>query len=273
MTRRMTKQIIIAVVFFLILFVIGLLIYSLTRPDPTCSDGKQNQSEEEIDCGGPCLSCELSKIKEIEVLSTDAVLNQSDFYDLVAQIKNPNQNYGSNKIPYQFKVYDSSNNLITNYSDSTYILPNQTKYIIQTKIKISRFFDRIELSFGQAEWEKLLDYQAPQLAIQQKEYRLLSAQETGFSQAKGVLVNRSSFDFEQVNIDVLLFDSFNQLVGLNVTEIRTLPSGQERDFFTTWFSQVKGEVALVEMEAETNVFDPDNYLSSGERMPEKFQEY
>lgn len=273
MTRRMTKQIIIAIVFFLTLFAIGFLIYSLTRPAPTCSDGIQNQDEEEIDCGGPCLSCELRELKEIEVLSTDAILNQSDFYDLVAQIKNPNQNYGSNQVPYQFKVYDSNNSLITNYSDSTYILPNQTKYIIQTKIRISRSFDRIEFSFGQIEWEKLVDYQMPQLAVQQKEYRLLDAQETGFSQARGVLVNKSSFDFEQVNVDILLFDSFNQLVGLNVTEIRTLLSGQERDFFATWFSQVKGEVVLVEMEVETNVFDPDNYLSSGERMPEKFQEY
>jgi len=273
MTRRTTKQIIIALIFSLILFGLGFLIYSLSRPAPTCSDGILNQGEEETDCGGPCLSCELLRIKEIEILSTEVILNQNDFYDLVFQIKNPNQNYGSGKVSYQFKIYDSSSNLITQYSDQTYILPNQTKYLVQTKIKIPRSFSKVELSFDDVKWQKLTDYQAPQLVVQQKEYRLLGSEEPGFSQTRGVLVNKSSFDFEKIGVDILLFDSFNRLIGLNMTEIRTLLTGQERDFFATWFNQIDDQVVYVEMEAETNVFDPDNYLSGGQRIPEKFQEY
>lgn len=273
MTRRTTKQIIIASVFFLVLFGIGFWIYLLSRPAPTCSDGIQNQGEEEVDCGGPCLSCELRRIEEIEVLSVKAVLNQNNFYDLVAQIKNPNQNYGSGIVSYQFEVYDSSGGLITKHSDLTYILPNQTKYLIQTKIEIPRSFSRVEISFGNVQWQKLTDYESPQLIVQEKEYRLLGSGESGFSQARGVLTNRSNFDFEKIDVDVLLFDSFNRLVGLNTTEIRTLLTGQERDFFATWFNQIDAQINSVKIEAETNVFNPDNYLSSGQRMPEKFQEY
>jgi len=273
MTRRQIKQTIIASVFFLILLGLGFLIYSVTRPDPTCADEIQNQGEEGIDCGGPCLSCELREIGEIKVLKAEAVLNQGNFYDLVAQVRNPNQNYGGDKVSYQFKAYDSDNNLVASRSGSTYILPNQTKYIVQTKVEINRLFNRIEFSLSGVEWEKMANYQSPQLVVQQKEYRLLESQEPGFSQARGILVNKSNFDFDRVDTDILLFNSSGRIVGLSATELRTLLSGQERDIFTTWFSQIDGQVVSIEMEPETNIFDPDNYLATGENPPERFQEY
>ena len=118
------------------------------------------------------------------------------------------------------------------------------------------------------EWKKLDDYQVPQLIIQQKEYRLLESEEPGFSQVRGVLVNKSSFDFDKIDIDVLIFNSSGQIIGLSTTELRTLLSGQERDFFTTWFNQIKGEVISVQIEPETNLFDSDNYLTTGQKIPE-----
>ncbi len=273
MTKRVLKQLIIISVFFLILLGIGFLIYLSYQPDPTCFDGIQNQEEEKIDCGGPCSSCELREIKEIEILKTEAILNKDNFYDLFAQIKNPNQNYGSGKISYQFRIYNSDGDLINKQSGQTYILPNQIKYLVYPKVNIPYLFNRVEISFDNVEWKKLDNYQVPRLIIQQREYRLLEETEPGFSQTRGVLVNKSSFDFDEINIDILLFNSFNQLVGLNTTELRTLLSGQERDFFTTWFNQIDGEVTSIQMEPETNLFDSDNYLTTGQRMPEKFQEY
>lgn len=273
MTRRAIKQIIIAFVYLLFFSGIGFLVYAFNRPAPTCFDGIRNQEEEDVDCGGPCLSCELKELKEIEVLWIEPVRNQNNFYDLVAKIKNQNQNYGSGKIPYQFKVYDKSNNLIAGIPGQTYLLPNQSKYLVKAKIEAVNSIGKINLSFGEAEWRKMDDYEVPQLAVQQKEYYRLKEPEPGFSQVKGVLVNRSNFDFEQVEIDVLLYDSLNKLVGINTTEIRTILSGQERDFFATWFNEIDSQVVSIEIEAETNIFDPDNYLSSGQRIPEKFQEY
>jgi len=63
------------------------------------------------------------------------------------------------------------------------------------------------------------------------------------------------------------------LLALNTTEIRTLLAGQERDFVATWFNQFSGQVVVVKVEAETNIFDQDNYLPAGAGEPERFQEY
>jgi hypothetical protein len=269
----MTKQIIIALIFFLILSGFGFLIYSFIKPAPSCTDGIRNQGEEGIDCGGVCDPCELVHTKEIDVLWVKVISGQGNFYDLAAKIKNPNQNYGSGQVPYQFELYDSQDNLIAKYSGITYILPNQTKYLLKIKAESNRLVKQVKLSFGQIEWEKLGDYQPPQLGIQQKEYRLLGNEEPGFSQARAVLINKTNFDFDKVDIDILLFDSSNRLLAINTNEIRTLLAGQERDFFSVWFNQIYGQVAFVEIEAETNIFDPDNYLPSSGKEPEKFQEY
>lgn len=276
MSRRLSKQLIIALIFLFILSGFGFLVYYFIQPAPSCFDKIQNQGEEEIDCGGPCLPCELVNIKEIEILWAKALPGQNDFYDIAAQIKNPNQNYGSGQIPYYFELYDSQDNLVAQYSGSTFILPNQTKYLVQVRIKASQVsyqVSKVNLSFGEIEWQKLEDYQLPQLFIQEKEYHLLESQELGFSQAKGVLINKTNFDFDKISLDVLLFDSFHQLLALNSTEVRTLLAGQERDFVTTWFEEIEESVSSIEIEAETNIFDPSNYLSPGRGELERFQEY
>lgn len=276
MTRRFSKQLIIALIFLFILSGFGFLVYYFSQPAPSCFDGIQNQGEEGIDCGGPCLlTCEEKNLEEIEILWVKTLPGQNDFYDLAAQIKNLNQNYGSGQIPYHFELYDSGNNLIAQYSGSTFILPNQTKYLVQIRIEASHSgqVSEVNLSFGEIEWQKLEDYRLPQLFIQQKEYHLLESEELGFSQAKGVLINKTNFDFDKIDIDILLFDSFHQLIALNTTEVKTLLAGQGRDFVATWFEKIEGQVSFVEMEAETNVFDPSNYLSPSKEEPERFQEY
>ena len=273
MGGRIIKQLIIALIFILILSGFGFLIYQASQPEPSCFDGIQNQEEEKVDCGGPCSTCEVFTIEDIKVVWIKAVSNQENFYDLAAQIKNPNQNHGSGRVPYQFELYDSKGNLITQSGGITFILPNQTKYLLEVRVECLQPISRVKLLFSEIEWQKPEDYQAPQLAIQQKEYRLLPSEEAGFSQARGVLINKTNFDFEKIDIDVLLFNVSNKLLALNKTEIRTLSAGQERDFIVTWFSQINGQVASVEMEAETNIFDPDNYLPIIDGEIEKFQEY
>lgn len=269
---RLIKQIIIAFIFFSVLASIGYLIYYFNRTVPSCDDGILNQSEEGIDCGGSCEPCQLIDIEDLEILLVKAVPAQDNFYDLIVQIKNPNQNYGSEQVAYKFRLNDIENNLTLEFSGLTFILPNQSKYLIETKVEFSGSAPVIEFSLENVKWKKLEDYQPPQLIVQRKEYRLLGGDQLGSSQARGVLVNKSNFGFERINIDVLLLDASQNILAVNTTEMRTLLAGQERDFFITWSREIRGQVVSVEMEAETDIFDSNNYLSPGGK-PAKFQEY
>ena len=68
---RLAKQIIIAIIFFLILAGFGFLVYWNILPNPSCFDNIQNQNEEGIDCGGPCQSCEAAALKNLEIIWGD----------------------------------------------------------------------------------------------------------------------------------------------------------------------------------------------------------
>jgi len=264
--HRIIKQSIIILVYLLIFLAISTSVYySYFRHIPNCYDNIKNQNEEEIDCGGYCIPCELMNIKDIEVIWSKIIPNKTGFYDLAAQIWNPNQNYGTGYLPYTFELYDLQDQLIAQYSGRTFILPNQTKYLLNLRAKNTNKPEFIKLVFGQVEWEKPDDYSSSQLTIQQKQY--------SFSQVSAILFNESNYDFDKIDIDILLFDASHNLIGINSTEIRALLSWQKRDFIATWFEEVKGQVVFVEIEPETNIFDPSNRLPAKERGIEPFQDY
>ncbi len=273
MDRRIIKQIVIGLISLLVLSGLVFFVYWLFKPAPSCFDGVQNQGERGVDCGGPCLSCDELKLEDVEVLWLEAVIGQNGFYDLAARIRNPNQNYGTGELPYRFELFDDRNNLIGHYDGRTFILPNQTKYLVQIKVPSQGIVKRVALAFGEIKWLKLSDYQPPQLVINNKEYHLLGNAGLGYGQARAVLINKSSFDYENVEVDILLFDKSDNLIALNRTEVNALLSDQERDFTVTWFKEIIGQVALVEIEAETNIFDPNNFLSTKGEVPDRFQEY
>ena len=273
MRKRAIKQLIIALVYLFILACVIILILYFQKPEPSCFDGIKNQDEEEIDCGGPCISCELVNIESLKVLWTEVIPSEKGFYDLAARIKNPNQNYGSGKISYKFEIYDYNDNFVSDYSGETFILPNQTKYIVNTKIASDASVYRANIIFTNVDWKKPFNYNFPEFAVKQKEYYFLNDESLGVSQAKAILVNKSNFDFEEIGIDVLLFDSLDNLIAVNNNEIRTLPTGQERDFIVTWFHNIDGNVSRIEVEPETNIFDSDNYVPFNKEGTEEFQKY
>jgi len=273
MDKRVFKRLVILSIFISILTLLSLGIYFSQRLVPSCVDGIKNQKEEGIDCGGPCPPCELVYAQNPVLLWIKIFSPQEGVYDLVVKIKNPNQNYGSGEVPYQLGLYDSKGGLIKLLKGTTFILPNQTKYLVLNRIKSEQIVKKAILSFGEIHWQELKNLTS-ELFIKGKKYYLISdSDKAGFSQARGVVVNHSNFDFDKVGINILLFDDSHRLLSAQNTEIRTLLAGQEREFIVTWFNPIEGKVASVEMEAETNLFDLDNYLSTPPSELEKFQEY
>src|SRR3989344_6654280 len=68
MSPRMAKRLFYGAIFaaFWIAMVIIINLGS-SREVPTCFDGRQNQEEEKIDCGGPCTPCVLKDLKQLIV--------------------------------------------------------------------------------------------------------------------------------------------------------------------------------------------------------------
>lgn len=251
-----TKQIIIGLVYFLIFALIAAGVYFFYfRPEPTCFDNKQNQGEEQIDCGGPCPSCELRTLQNLKVLWVKALETQEQHYDLAARIHNPNQNYGASSFHYRFNLYDLNNQLIATEEGTDFILPREKKYLVAIKIPAEGSVAKISLEIDKdIQWVKAHDYQAPEVEIFDKKYEVLK-EDLIFSRASGRVKNFGHFDYKNVRLVVLLFDSDSEPVAVNLINIDFLAAGQERYFSAPWFFEIFGEVSVIDAESQVNLYE------------------
>ena len=270
MDYRQRKQLFIIISYFLFFSLIIFLVYYIWfRHIPTCNDGIKNQRETEIDCGGPCSSCEIKTLKDVNIVWVKAFPIKQGIYDLAAYIDNLNPNYGSGNLSYEFFLYDASDNVIISKKGVTFILPGKPAYVIEPYITTQQSVSRVKLVLSQPKWEKLEGFEQDLFFIKDKKYSLLD-KSVGYSQVSGIVKNNSSFDFDRVNVDVIILNSQNQPIGVNKTEIRTLVAGEERYFTSQWFTEIKGDVVSEEVMAETNAFQNTNFMKRF-GTPEKFK--
>lgn len=276
MSYRFRKQTAISFVYFLILALIGFGVYlSYFRAAATCSDNKQNQDETGVDCGGSCISCERLTIKQPEVISAEAILLKKGQYDLLGQVVNPNPNFGLADLEYVFKLYDFSGNSLGEKKGHVFLLPNQTKYIMEGNASVFQPIGKTELVLTEApqtDWRQLAaDYRSPSIFIYEKQFKLLE-NEAASAEASGIIKNDSLFDFDRILVTVVLTDKEKKIMGVNKTEARTVLAGEDRYFSCSWFNKLSSEVNSVEMQAETNLFSSENFMRRYGTQ-EKFQEY
>lgn len=119
---------------FLIASVVSIVFFGIFFNVPSCSDGKQNQNEIGIDCGGACLnSCEIGPkpvvdvwVRAFPLASTDEV----NVYSAVAYIENQNLDLYSPSIQYEFTFFDEKGNLVRRASDFTAVMPGITAVFV-----------------------------------------------------------------------------------------------------------------------------------------------
>jgi hypothetical protein len=107
-SSRIFKQIAISAGYLLFLGAVLFSVYYLfIRVAPTCSDGKQNQDEMGIDCGGICANqCEPPlNAKDIVTREVAFVPADRGSYDVLARIYNPNDIAGASRFSYKLTLF------------------------------------------------------------------------------------------------------------------------------------------------------------------------
>lgn len=261
MESRLQKQIIIGIVFILI---IGGAAYGLVDwlfiIEPTCSDKIRNGGEEGIDCG--TLACGIAceeAIKPLQVSDEKLFKIGAGDYDFIAKIFNPNTSHGSSEIKYSIALAGSGTR-----SGTTYILPGQTKYIVITSLRTESDISSAALKVDFVEWEKL--------DMPSGEVNFINTREQfSGSVFEGIAFNDSNYDFDTIDVSVILFDSAGSIIGVNRTEIKTLVSKTERAYKMTW-PLPQNNVSRVEVQISTNLFENSNFIKSYGTQ-ERFQKF
>lgn len=274
---RILKQIVFGSGFLVVLGFIIFGVYQLWQTEPTCADQIQNQGEEGTDCGLVCGNTCLELLAPLEVkneyLFKIAEGGTDKDYDVLFKIRNPNSRFGASQIAYEVQLFDSQNRLILRKRGFAYIGPGQTKFIFEPTIRTVLPARRAELKIISVDWGRLqggLGGEEVKFTIRNKEY--LSNDKPGvFSHVRGTVFNASNFDFDRVDLVVILFKGEVPL-GANRTDLRTFLAQTERYFEVDWIDNFGVVPDRVDIEAGTNIFESYNFIRRY-GTPEKFQQF
>jgi len=249
--KRLLKQIIIAAVFFT---VIGSIVYfsfikdTATGPTPTPS----------------------VFIQPLEIISQN-ILKVADLdYDFLVKIKNPNTDFGASNASYEANIFDQAGSLITSIQGSISLLPGQTRYEIISPIETNQEIGDVTFKITNVDWQKLKEY-IPQLLFLVKNQEYFKSGQ-GFPRLRATLFNDSNFDFDRVDVHIVLFGESDKILAVNKTDIRTFLSRTDRFFEVRWLKPFEDEVQRIEVDAYTDVFKNENFIKQ-HGTQENFQKF
>jgi hypothetical protein len=244
--QRKRKQALIAVIFFLVVGGFGFLIYRGVRPPlPTPT---------------PNPTINLAPIQIIDYWLFNIENND---YDFLAKVTNPNTDYGSPNVEYEILFFNAEGVKISQKSGSFYILPGQTKYVVNSPIRFQEPVSRAEFFVKSVDWQKLNPLAAGgvKLVVKNYENSYARVQQPGvFSKAGGEVFNDSDFDLNRVEVTVVLLEENNTPLAVGRTVIYTFLAKTTRGFEVSWSSPFIGRVVRIDAEANTNVFENSNFL-------------
>jgi len=278
MAQRDVKRVFILIVYMFLFSLFLFVVYFLFKADPSCFDGKRNQGEEAIDCGGPCVPCsEIIKLQPIEVESVEWVYDIENKYDVVAKVVNPNDVFGVARVRYKAIVKNGSEGgPYESRWQENFILPGEAKYLFVQGFEINASLGdsaevEIDIDENSIVWERFKSYEEPNLIINNPGYEEVSGGGVGFGRAFGTIINRSNVDLEIVRVKVLLFDDRDKLLAVNSQVMNTLTAGEFRDYVINFPHRFPGSVTNVKAFPESNPFDSENYIRVHGR-PDKWDE-
>jgi hypothetical protein len=261
MEKRTIKRMIIILIYLFLLLFVAYTFYKAFKPKESCFDKIKNQNEEDVDCGGVCAKCKKITAQDLVVQDRGFVENGSQGkYDFWALISNPNSSFGAKSFRYEIKFKDANGSVIASRSGSEFILPGEKKYVVENSLESSVAPSSTEFAISKTEWAEFNNYyEKPNLNIVNKNYNQINSG-VGFSEASGLLKNDSPYDFNVIKIQIMLKNYNGKIVALNSTEMRTVKSGEDRDFKVLWPNRFPGDVAGVDAQTEVNIFESEAFI-------------
>ena len=224
------RQITYFLIFVIIIFAAAYFIWKGVSK-PTCFDGRRNQSEEGIDCGGPCLKKCLGEVKELIVLWSRFFETSKGKYDVAVLVKNPNLFLSISSLKYQFKIYDKDNILIAVKEGETFITPGETFPIFETNVDVGlRTPGQVFIEFEKSpQWERN-EKEKPSLVVSKKQF----FNEPPFPRLAVTLENKSVLPVYNIFIAAILYDKDKNVQGVSVTKIDAISGESSEEIVFTW---------------------------------------
>lgn len=215
---------------------------------PTCNDGKQNQNEQGVDCGGACKPC-VGEVKDLIIVWSKVFKLKDGKFDVAATIDNPNLSAGVSSLKYKFKLYDENNILVAIKDGETFINPNESRLVFETGIDTGQRVPAkafIELS-DNIEWKRI-EKEKASLVVSKKQFS-----NSPFPMLSVVVDNKSSFGVKDIFISAALYDKDKNATGVSFSKIDYIGGNSSKEITFTWPEPFTEEPAGSDVFVGTNL--------------------
>jgi len=247
MNYRVQKQIIIGFITLIIITGVTFIATSILIKEPEIQVIKIPEKPAE------------SKLESIETILTEFFevkkLN-SYSYDAVAYIKNPNSEFGAPRVSYEFIFLDESNQELARIGGSSFILPGQTRYIVEPAVVLRGTPKTIDFKIGGVSWQKLAHFRP--LGLNLRDVTFQRSEETNSVSVTGIVDNKSPYNLKEIEVSGILKSAQGETVAAGKTNMQDLVRGTSRFFRIDWPYILP--YVEVDVRVESNFFENSNFI-------------
>lgn len=244
-TNRRVMYISGVVAFFVV--TIGVPAYFILKKPPTCFDGKLNQNERGIDCGGVCSLVCKQDTAPLSVLWSRTFSVSGAVHNSVAYVENPNADAIALNVPYVFRVFDEQNILITERRGTTDIMDNGIVPIFEGAIDMGwrkparTFFEFTK----QPVWVK-----KPKMPRLVTSTRALQNVDTA-PYLEAEIRNEEVYEVRNLEVVATIFDEKENAIAVSRTIVPILAGQDSKKLTFTWPKPLSGKSSRIEVIART----------------------
>jgi hypothetical protein len=218
------------IVLFILLFVVLPTVIHFYEA-PTCFDNKKNQTEQGVDCGGPCTLLCRSQYVPLTVLWSRFSKVDDGVYNVLAYIENPNINAEANNLDYVFKLYDKDGILLRERFGRTFVPANKIMAVFEAELSTGKQIpQRVEFFFpSQAVWLKQ-DNISNGLSVSQS---VISREDTA-PRLSAVVSNKTINQIKNIEAVAIVYNDKGNTIAFSRTIIDVIDGKGSKDINFNW---------------------------------------
>ncbi len=232
--------------FFLVLLLLGAVLVAslfIFVPEPNCFDGKQNQNELGVDCGGICEAVCKSEARELNMIWSRVIELTDNIYETATLVENPNRDLGIIDAGFEIRYFDKENLIINKRSDKISLSPGEKFVVFEQSIDVGRRVPTKSVFewTGSGKWYRP-SKEAPEITWESKDFvqddpPLLKAEVT----------NKSNSFLSNIMVVATVLDKDLNLLAVSSTLVESLEASETREVAFSWPEPFLGEVVRVEL--------------------------
>lgn len=199
---------------------------------PTCTDGKQNQDERGVDCGGVCDRPCVGETQNLEVLWVRTLSIGGGYYDFAAKINNPNSRARLDEFTYTIHIYDTNGKEIYNKEKTSYADAGERFLVFEANVYLGNLVPaKTEIKLQEPlDW---LQSEVETVTVKTGKRELVHTDSTS---RLNVALENTGFvgQYDDIEIFAVVSDITGTPIGVSQTYVDSLPANTDKNIFFTW---------------------------------------